>query len=273
MRFSGDFTTPLAGIEDPVACGLHLAGAVFFAWQAKKLVRRAGTARRRAAALAIFAGSSVLVLAISAGYHALAVDDAWKATLQRADHAAIFLLIAGTLTPYHAIGFHGWGRWWMIGGTWLIALGGLVLKNVFWSDVGEGLGLGLYMGLAAIGLGAFFVLPRRLPWVALLLMALGALVYVAGAFADHLDVGRLVPGWFGPHEIFHVAVLSALLLHWRFFYDWSSLGRVPPREAVRHRAVPLPTRWSICRTRRSQPTVERTRLPPRTAAARGVPRP
>ncbi len=129
MRFSGDFTTPLVGIEDPVSCGLHLAGAVFFAWQARKLVRRAGIARRRAAALAIFAGSSVLVLGVSAFYHALAFDHPWKAWLQRADHAAIFLLIAGTLTPYHAIGFHGRGRWWMVGGTWVIALVGLALLS------------------------------------------------------------------------------------------------------------------------------------------------
>ena len=181
------------------------------------------------------------MLGVSAFYHALAFDHPWKAWLQRADHAAIFLLIAGTLTPYHAIGFHGRGRWWMVGGTWVIALVGLALKIVFWSDVGDGLGLGLYVGLAAIGLGAFLVLPRRLPWVALLPMALGGLFYVAGAFADHLDVGRLVPGWFGPHEIFHVAVLSALLLHWRFFHDWSSPGRLPPREGVRRCAVPLPS--------------------------------
>ncbi len=129
----------------------------------------------------------------------------------------------------------------MVGGTWVIALVALVLRIVFWSDVGDGLGLGLYVGLAAIGLGAVLVLPRRLPRVALLRMALGALVYLAGAFADHLDVGRLVPGWFGPHEIFHVAVLSALLLHCRFFHDWSIPGRVPPREAVRRGAVPLPS--------------------------------
>ena len=127
----------------------------------------------------------------------------------------------------------------MVGGTWVFALGALVLKTVFWSDVGEGLGLGLYVGMAAIGLGAILVLPRRLPWVALLLMALGALVYVAGAFADHLDVGRLVPGWFGPHEIFHVAVLGALLLHWRFFHDWSIPGRVPPREALIDVSLPF----------------------------------
>jgi hemolysin III len=198
MHFSGEFTTPLAGIEDPVACGLHLAGAVFFAWQARNLVRRAGVARRRAAALAIFAGSGVLVLGISAFYHGLAVDHPWKATLQRADHAAIFLLIAATLTPYHAIGFHGRGRWWMVGCTWGIALAALVLKIVFWSDVGAGLGLGMYLGLAAIGLGAVLVLPRRLPWVALLTMALGGLVYVAGALADHLDVGRLGAGLVRP---------------------------------------------------------------------------
>ncbi len=242
MRTSGDFTTPIAGIEDPISCGLHVAGLLFFGWQTRRLVRRAGVARRRAAALAVFACSGVLVLGVSAFYHVLAVDHAWKGLLQRADHAAIFLLIAGTLTPYLAIGFHGRGRWWMVTLVWGIALAALVLKMVFWSEVSDRLGLVLYIGLAAIGASAILVLPRRLPWAVILAMALGGIAYAAGAFADHLKVGQLLPGWFGPHEIFHLGVLAALLLHWRVFHHWSVPGRVPPREAPPpYRAEPLPS--------------------------------
>ena len=229
----------MAGIEDPVACVLHLAGAVFFAWQAEELVRRAGIARRRAAALAVFAGSGVLVLGTSACYHVLGVDHAWKAVLQRADHAAVFLLIAGTLTPYYAIAFHGRGRWWVLGCSWAVALAALVLKTVFWSGVGDRLGLLLYIGLAASGVVALLFLPRRLPWVVFLLMTLGALVYTAGGVVDHLDIGRLAPGWFGPHELLHVLVLVALLMHWRVFHYWSVPGRVPRREARGSQVEPL----------------------------------
>ena len=233
MTVSGDLTTPLLGVDDPLACLLHLAGAAFFAWQAFHLVGRAGPARRRAAALGVFAGAAVAALAISAAYHALSPGHAWKPWLQRADHSAIFLLIAGTLTAFHAIGFRGRGRWWMVALVWAIAWSALFGKIALWSRLGDGVGLALYLGLSAVGLSSLAFLPRKLPWRAFVPMGLGALAYVAGAFADHWGVGWLVPGVLGPHEIFHGAVLCALLLHWRFFHAWAIPGRVPAgREAL-----------------------------------------
>ncbi len=233
VRLSGEFSVPWAGVDDPIACGLHLAGALFFGWQAAKLVRRAGEARRRAAALAVFAGAGVLVLATSALYHGLPATHDWKLPLQRADHAAIFVLIAGTLTVYHAIGFHGRGRFWLVGLTWALALGLLVAKNAFWSQVGDG--YALYMGLSATGLGAVVVLPRRLPWQAFAPMVVGAALYVAGACFDAWKVAVLVPGWIGPHEVFHVAVLCALAVHWSFFSAWAIPGRGPGAGSARSR--------------------------------------
>jgi hypothetical protein len=67
-------------------------------------------------------------------------------------------------------------------------------------------------------------------------MGLGAAVYVGGALVDHLGEGWLWPSLFGPHELFHVAVLTALLLHWRFFHAWALPGRVTV-----HPAGALPT--------------------------------
>jgi channel protein (hemolysin III family) len=226
MRLSGELSTPLGWIDDPLACGLHVAAALGFAWTATRLVRRAGEARRRAAALALFAGSTVVVLAISATYHALPVAHGWKLTLQRLDHSAIFLLIAGTLTAYHAVGFRGVGRWWMVGAIWLFAGTALLGKIAWWSTLGDGVGLALYIGLSALGLSSILFLPRRLPWHAFAPMAAGAAVYVTGALLDYGGIVWLVPGVVGPHEIFHVAVVAALMLHWRFFHEWALPGRV-----------------------------------------------
>jgi hemolysin III len=209
-----------------MASALHLLGAAVFGWQALRLVRRAGEARRRSAALAVFAISAVAVLVISGTYHGLPVDHAWKPFLQRADHSAIFLLIAGTLSCFNAVGFSGRARSWMVGLVWVVALTALFGKVALWARVGDDLGLVLYVGLSAVGLSSIAFLPRKLGWSAYIPMGLGAAVYVGGALVDHLGEEWLWPSVFGPHEFFHVAVLTALFLHWRFFHDWALPGRV-----------------------------------------------
>jgi len=241
MRVSGALSTPLGPIDDPLSCGLHVVGAVGFAWLAWRLVERAGPARRRAGALAVFAGAAVAVLGTSAVYHGLPADHGWKRALQRLDHSAIFVLIAGTLTAYHAVGFRGRGRWWMVGLVWAMTAAALGLKLVRWSTLGDGAGLALYVGISAVGLSSIAFLPRKLPWRAYAPMAAGGLVYVGGALFDHHAVAWLVPRVLGPHEVFHLAVLGALVLHWRFFHAWALPGRAaaaPPPPALR----PVPAR-------------------------------
>jgi predicted membrane channel-forming protein YqfA (hemolysin III family) len=85
----------------------------------------------------------------------------------------------------------------------------------------------LYVAVSAVALPSIAFLPRRLAWRAYLPMGLGAAVYVGGALVDHLGEGWLWPSLFGAHELFHVAVLTALLLHWRFFHDWAPARFLP----------------------------------------------
>jgi channel protein (hemolysin III family) len=232
MQFSGALSTPLGWVDDPVASALHLLAAAWFACQALQLVQRAGDAYRRRAALTVFAVSAVVVLATSAIYHSLPASNDWKPLFQRLDHSAIFVLIAGTLTAYHSVGFRGRGRWWMVGVIWLLTAAAVAGKLALWSTLGDGVGLALYVGISAAGLSSIVFLPRKLPWFGYVLMAAGGLVYVAGALLDHAGWVWIVPSVFGPHEIFHVAVITALVLHWRFFHEWAIPGRVPePRVA------------------------------------------
>lgn len=58
-------------------------------------------------------------------------------------------------------------------------------------------------------------------------MAAGAALYVSGALADYAEWVWIVPGVLGPHEIFHLSVLSALALHGRFVHAWAAPGALP----------------------------------------------
>ena len=188
MRFSSEFTTPLVGIEDPVACGLHLAGAVFFAWQARKLVRRAGIARRRAAALAIFAGLGCA----RAGGQRLLPRPLGRAPVEGGASACRSRRhLSADRRDAHAVPCHRVPRAGaLVDGRWQL---GDRARRAGPEDrvlVGRGRRAGplpCTWDWLRWGSRRLLVLPRRLPWIAILLMALGGLVYVAGAFADHLD--------------------------------------------------------------------------------------
>jgi channel protein (hemolysin III family) len=127
----------LPGFSDPVSSLTHLAGALLFAFLAFGLLRRRQENRVHLISLYVFAVSCVLLLALSGVYHLLAPDTAGRAVLKRLDHAAIFVLIAGSFTPVHTILFQGAWRWGMLAAVWGAALLGVVLKTVYFDTVPE----------------------------------------------------------------------------------------------------------------------------------------
>src|SRR3990170_584721 len=155
---------PLAGFSDPVSSISHLGGAVVFAFLAAALLRRGGGDRARMISLSVFAVSCVLLLCLSGVYHLLSPDTAARAVLKRLDHAAIFVLIAGSFTPVHTILFRGVWRWGMLSGIWAAAIAGLVLKTVFFDTVPEWLGLAMYLGLGWLGVISALALAHRYGW-------------------------------------------------------------------------------------------------------------
>lgn len=146
--------------------------------------------------------------------------------MQRLDHAAIFVLIAGTFTPIHAIRFRGVRRWGMLALVWMLAAAGVTLKSIYFDRVPQMLGLGMYIGMGWIGLASMILLARRFGARMAAPLALGGLVYTAGAVVDGVGAPVLIPGVFGSHELFHVAVLAGLSLHWWFV--WETAGERTP---------------------------------------------
>jgi channel protein (hemolysin III family) len=222
----------LLGCADPISSWIHLAGALLALVALRDLTRRGGT-RHETIALAVFGVTAVVALTASGVYHLAPPDTAARAILRRIDHAAIWGLIAGTFTPVHIIMFRGVMRWGALAFIWAGALAGIALKTIFFDAVPEGTGMILYVaygwlgGLSAIALGLRY--GRR----AVVPLMTGGVAYTLGGVFSMLHTTSPVPGYVGPHEIFHLAVLAALALHWRLLAGLRSVRREDLRLPVR----------------------------------------
>ena len=102
---------PIPGFSEPFSSLSHLLAAGMFAALGLYLLYRNGGNRGRILGLSVFVFSCVFLLSMSGVFHLLQPGGAGRDVLQRLDHAAIFVLIAGTFTPLHMMLFQGWRRW------------------------------------------------------------------------------------------------------------------------------------------------------------------
>jgi channel protein (hemolysin III family) len=206
----------IPGFSDPVSSLTHLAAALVFAILSFSLIARGRGDGRRVIALAVFAFSCVLLLTLSGVYHLLTPETAARSVLLRLDHAAIFLLIAGSFTPVHAILLRERWQRHLLGWIWGAAIAGLTLKTAYFDATPPWLGLLMYLGLGWLGLISTVALARRFGVRFVLPLVWGALAYTSGAVAEFVGWPVLVAGVVGPHEIFHLAVLAGISFHWAF---------------------------------------------------------
>jgi len=169
------------GFTHPLSSIIHFLGALFFTYLAYFLIRRGKGSSIRIVSLAIFSSSCVFLLLISAVYHLLESKGTAHEVFQRLDHAAIFLVIAGTFTPIHCILFTGFLRWGFLIIVWTLAISGLVLKTVFFTTIPEWLGLSFYLGLGWMGLFMGYKLWQRYGFAFIRPLVIGGICYTVGA--------------------------------------------------------------------------------------------
>ena len=152
-------------------------------------------------------GLSLLALYLSSTlYHALR-NPAAKAVLRRLDHAAIFLLIAGSYTPFTLVTLRGpWG-WSIFAVVWALALVGLFFEAALrrrW----VGWSVGLYIGMGWVAVAAVAPLYAALPRTGFVLLFAGGMSYTLGTV---LYLARRLPF---NHAWWHLAVLCGSALHY-----------------------------------------------------------
>ena len=164
-------------------------------------------------AVAIYAVSLSALFGVSALYHR--VD--WRRPearrwMRRLDHAMIFFLIAGTVTPFALLTMEGPLGTALLIAVWTGALAGTVVE-VIWIDSPKWVAATVYIAVGAIGALGFPAIIAETGLVAGLLIAGGGVLYLTGAVVYALQRPDPSPAVFGYHEIFHVLVIAAAAAH------------------------------------------------------------
>jgi hemolysin III len=182
---------------------------------------RAGRADQLVA-FGVFGLSLVALYTASTLYHLLPLSPAGIARLRRADHMAIFVLIAGTYTPFCLLALDGAWQAGLLGLIWGLALCGILLKFL-WMDAPRWLSVALYLGMGWAALVAAPTLFRVVPPGGIAWVLAGGAVYSAGALIYGLKRPNPVPGVFGFHELWHLFVVAGSACHF-----WAVLHYVAP---------------------------------------------
>jgi channel protein (hemolysin III family) len=209
----------LPGLYEPVSAATHLLGAVAFTFAGLVLLRRGGRGEpARLAFLGTFVASGVFLMLASGIYHAATGGGPTRAVMLRLDHAAIFVLIAGTFTPVHGLLFRGPLRWGPLALVWAAAAAGIAV-NVLRTDLPpEWVELTCYLAMGWLGVASGVLVWRRRGFRAVRPLLWGGLAYSVGAIADFVRRPILVTGYVHAHELFHVAVLVGAAFHFAFVW-------------------------------------------------------
>ncbi len=163
----------------------------------------------------VYAITLVALFGVSSSYHRCKGSPAMVLRWKRADHATIFLMIAGTYTPLCVLGVSGDTGMQMLALIWAGALLG-VLRATLWHKAPRVISAGLYIALGWLMAGFLADVRAGIGDAMLALVLLGGVFYTLGAVIYALRWPDPRPQVFGYHEIFHVLVIAAAGCHFAF---------------------------------------------------------
>ena len=171
------------------------------------LVASASGGRERLAAAA-FGGCLILTFGLSALYHRITWQPAARRVMRRLDHASIYLLIAGTYTPYGLLVLSGAWQFSVLGVVWIGAALAIV-QRLFWLDAPRWVPVGAGILLGWVGIVAVPQIVDASGVSGTMLVATGGILYTLGAIVYAVGRPDFVPTVFGYHELFHVLTVLA----------------------------------------------------------------
>ncbi len=178
------------------------------------LVATAPTGTARTAA-AVFVISAVLLFGVSAVYNTGGgkFSERVELFLKRFDHANIFVLIAGSYTPFAVLLLEGSTRGVMLTSVWIGAAAGIVFR-VGWPDAPRWVYTPCYVALGWAALLVIDDFAAASNAAVVTLLALGGVLYTIGGVVYALRRPNPFPAWFGFHEVFHACTVLAFVSHY-----------------------------------------------------------
>lgn len=162
---------------------------------------------------AVFALSALLLFTVSATMHRGGWSRRTDLLLCRLDHASIFVLIAGSYTPFALVLLEGTERVVLLSVAWGGALLGIAFR-VVWGNAPRWLRTPVYLALGWVSvffMGDFLATGGA---TVVALICAGGLLYTCGGIVYWLRRPNPIPAWFGFHEVFHGLTVLAFVLHY-----------------------------------------------------------
>ena len=206
-------------VKEPFSCYSHLFGVLLAVPGLIWLVAHSHGDPWRIAGFSVYGSSLVLLYSASAIYHWLPLSPRYEDLLQRFDHVAIYVLIAGTYTPVCLVTLRGpWG-WSLFGIVWAAALLGATIK-LFFNHLPRWTSTLLYLAMGWTAIVAVVPLVRALPVGGLAALLAGGLFYTAGAIIYGAERPDPMPDVLGFHGVFHLFVLAGSVSHFLFMLGY-----------------------------------------------------
>ena len=192
--------------EEVASLVTHAIGIVFSIAALVVMIVLAWGSALKAVSAAVFGSSLVLLYTSSTLYHFF-TSPAWKARFQTLDHICIYLLIAGSYTPFTLVTLKGAWGWSIFGAVWAMALGGVLMKTIWKGRKDHWLSTALYLLMGWLIVLAFGPLLREMPLPGIVWLSAGGLAYTLGVvfFAWHKLPFN--------HAIWHLFVLGGSVCH------------------------------------------------------------
>ena len=202
----------LKKLREPVNSLTHWAGALLALIGLVALLIVGWSTPAKIISLAIYGISLIFLFSASATYHMVQVKDKALEMFRKVDHAAIYVLIAGTYTPFCINAFEGFWKWGMLSIIWSLAIIGIIVK-IFVIRAPRWLNAGIYIVMGWLSVTAVGQMLAALPAWVMVWMLIGGITYTLGAVVYITKIFNFKPGVFGFHEVWHIFVLLAAIAH------------------------------------------------------------
>lgn len=200
-------------LRDPVSGLTHLGAAILSLFGLIALMVISWGDTPKLVSVTIYGVTLIAMFSASATYHMTISSPKVIEILRKIDHSAIYLLIAGTYTPFCVNAFHGFWKWGLLSIIWGLALIGVgikvfIIRTPRWVNAGIYLLMG-WLIIAAVGEMMATLPPEVLTW-----LIIGGVIYTLGAVIYITKKMDFIPSVFGFHEVWHIFVILAAAAHY-----------------------------------------------------------
>lgn len=204
--------------EKPLLRGYFHQSMFFITLGAMAVLISLCSSQKEYISVIIYAIGALTLFGVSATYHRINWNQKQRALMKKLDHSAIYIMIAGTMTPISVLGLSSTSSFWLLICIWGVAILG-VIQSIFFVNLPKYISSLLYI------IAGYLILPycsELLPIIGgqnIGFLIAGGVAYTLGAICYGLKRPTLNPKYFGYHEVFHIFVNIGATLQFIVIYS------------------------------------------------------